>query len=482
MQAEWTRRHCLEPRRYPACPLPTASRSGSETIYLPEGEKDVHTLEAWGLVASCNPGGCDSSHQYAGWTDYFRGKHVFIPFDNDGPGREHAVAKVEILLGVAASVRIVELPDLPAKGDVTDWRDAGGTFERFRELTDAVPLLDAAALSELRTRWGLVEDEPRQQARAEAAGDWPKPIPFVQSVPASFPADCVPGWLGEMARAVADTTETPFELAALIGLAIGSACVASKAQVSAEAGNIEPVNLFTCPAMESGNRKTAVFSRLQQPFVEWEREAIERLEPERKRLLSDRRTKEARIERLRTKAAGVEDASDLVRQIHVLEEELPEVPVLPRLFVDDCTPERLASLMAEQEERMAVLSDEGGVFDLLAGRYSKGVPNLDLWLKGHSGSPVRVDRADRTRPPILMNRPCLTVGLSPQPDVLEALRDKPGFRGRGLLARFLYALPKSPLGYRTLKPPRTAATKRHACWKKRKSYARRRCTPPSHWI
>ncbi len=94
----------------------------------------------------------------------------------------------------------------------------------------------------------------------------------------------------------------------------------------------------------------------------------------------------------------------------------------------------------------------GGGFDLIAGRYSKGVPNLDLWLKGHSVSPVRVDRADRARPPILLDRPHLTVGLSPQPDVLASLQDKPGFRGRGLLARFFYGLPKSPLGYRTLDP------------------------------
>jgi putative DNA primase/helicase len=63
-----------------------------------------------------------------------------------------------------------------------------------------------------------------------------------------------------------------------------------------------------------------------------------------------------------------------------------------------------------------------------------------------------VDRQDRSRPPIIIDRPHLTVGISPQPDVLESLRDKPGFRGRGLLARFLYALPQSRLGYRTLAP------------------------------
>ena len=48
-----------------------------------------------------------------------------------------------------------------------------------------------------------------------------------------------------------------------------------------------------------------------------------------------------------------------------------------------------------------------------------------------------------------MDHPALTMCLSPHPDVLRGLTDKPGFRGRGLLARFLYALPASMLGHRT---------------------------------
>ena len=170
------------------------------------------------------------------------------------------------------------------------------------------------------------------------------------------------------------------------------------------------------------------------------------------RLASERRTIEARIERLRRKAASAADPSNLMREIRDSEANLPVVPPVFRIHVDDCTPERLASLMVEQGGRIAVFSDEGGVFELLAGRYSKGIPNLDLWLKGHSVSQVRVDRADPRRPPILLDRPHLTVGISPQPDVLQSLRDQPGFRGRGLLARFLYGLPKSPLGYRKLEP------------------------------
>jgi len=100
---------------------------------------------------------------------------------------------------------------------------------------------------------------------------------------------------------------------------------------------------------------------------------------------------------------------------------------------------------------MAWLSAEGGFFETVGGRYSKGVPNLDLMLKAHSGDPERVDRIGRD--PVYLQEPLLTVAMSPQPDLIQGLASKPGFRGRGLLGRFLYFLPPSPLGYRTLDGP-----------------------------
>ena len=138
----------------------------AETVYLPEGEKDVHTLEEWGLAASCNPGGSGNSRLYANWADYFRDKHIVITPDNDEAGRKHAAAKAAALVAAAASLRIVELPNLPAKGDVTDWRNMGGTFDQFRELVAAAKPIDAAALSELRERWRRAEEESHRAARA----------------------------------------------------------------------------------------------------------------------------------------------------------------------------------------------------------------------------------------------------------------------------------------------------------------------------
>ena len=69
-------------------------------------------------------------------------------------------------------------------------------------------------------------------------------------------------------------------------------------------------------------------------------------------------------------------------------------------------------------------------------------------LKAHSGDPERIDRIGRHS--IYLEHPRLTIGLSPQPDVVRGLASKPELSSRGLLARFLYLLPPSPLGSRSL--------------------------------
>ena len=127
------------------------------------------------------------------------------------------------------------------------------------------------------------------------------------------------------------------------------------------------------------------------------------------------------------------------------------MPVVPRIVADDVTPEAAATLLAEQGGRLAVISAEGGIFDVIAGRYSSSVPNLDVWLKGHSGDSLRVDR--KGRPSEYVRRPALTLGLMIQPAVLTAIARHETFRGRGLLARFLYAVPPSRGGHRQVGMP-----------------------------
>jgi hypothetical protein len=255
----------------------------------------------------------------------------------------------------------------------------------------------------------------------------------------------------KMVNAVSKTTETPKELAATLGLAALATACQRTFEVEPELSYVEPVNIWGMAAMESGNRKTSVLYAMTAPLMAYEREQTDQLSPERTRIESERKTLESRIQHLRTQAAkgNSVDSVDVIKEISELEASLPNVPTIPQLWAQDVTPEKLGQVMADQGGVLALISDEGGIFETIAGRYNGGIPNLDLLLQSHSGSPVRIHRASRE--PIDMPRPVLTMGLSPQPDVIRGLVQKPGFRGRGLLARFLYMLPPSRLGYRSLK-------------------------------
>ena len=124
------------------------------------------------------------------------------------------------------------------------------------------------------------------------------------------------------------------------------------------------------------------------------------------------------------------------------------MPAKPRLLADDATPEVVASLLAEQGGGWRSCRAEGGIFDIIAGRYS-GTPNMEVFLKGHAGDRLRVDRRSREE---FIEAPALTMGLAVQPSVLEDIGKNRGFDGRGLLARFLYSLPESLVGYRKINP------------------------------
>ncbi len=142
--------------------LPELLKDATGTVFICEGERDVETLEAWGLLATCNAMGAGKWR--AEYSEALRGRRVVILLDNDKPGRAHAAAVAAALFNVAASVRIVEFPGLPGSGDVTDWRDAGGTLERFRGLAEEAKPINAAALFDLRARWGLGNEGANAQA------------------------------------------------------------------------------------------------------------------------------------------------------------------------------------------------------------------------------------------------------------------------------------------------------------------------------
>jgi DNA primase len=101
-----------------------------------EGEKDVHSLETLNLVATSASGGAGKWRPE--YSESLKGRLVIVIPDNDDPGRAHAKQVVESLAKVATP-RLLELPGLPPKGDVTDWIAAGGTRDKLAELLKVKP-------------------------------------------------------------------------------------------------------------------------------------------------------------------------------------------------------------------------------------------------------------------------------------------------------------------------------------------------------
>ena len=118
-----------------------------QQVFIVEGEKDVDRLRSAGFVATCNAGGAATSGQKSKWPNdfakYFQDRDVVIIPDNDDAGLAHAYAIADSLTKgarQARSVRILYLPDLTEKGDVSDWFDAGGTPDALLDLvSDAMP-------------------------------------------------------------------------------------------------------------------------------------------------------------------------------------------------------------------------------------------------------------------------------------------------------------------------------------------------------
>src|SRR5262249_39236980 len=113
------------------------SANKDRTVVIAEGEKDVDRLRSIGVVATCNVGGAGKWRDE--YNEHLRGRKVVILPDNDPPGHKHAQQVAGSLNGIAASVKIVELPSLAEKGDVSDWLALGNGMKELRALVEAAP-------------------------------------------------------------------------------------------------------------------------------------------------------------------------------------------------------------------------------------------------------------------------------------------------------------------------------------------------------
>jgi len=274
------------------------------------------------------------------------------------------------------------------------------------------------------------------------------PLSATGDLPA-FPVASLPDWGAAMVEAVAESTQTPPDLAGVVYLGVLAAAAGGRAEVEVQPGWREPVNLYAAPAMPPGSRKSAVFREMTAPLLDAERALQEaaRAGINESAVSLEIAQQQARKAVDAAAKTGTDDAKANAIDAKALADSIT-VPGWPRLVADDATPEAVTSLLCDQGGRIAVLSAEGDLFDIMSGRYSRDgqIPNLGVFLKGHTGDLLLVDR--KGREPERIEKPALTIVVTVQPQVLLDIARRPVLRGRGLLARVLYCLPPDTVGFR----------------------------------
>ena len=324
----------------------------AETVSLPEGEKDVHTLERWKLVASCNPGGAG-----AGWrpeyTPHFVGRHCIILPDNDRPGRRHALRVAEALLPVAASIRIVELP-VAEKGDITDWVETGGTQEQFEQLVCQAAPLTADLLQSLKQRW-----EVRSDAGLEAGDGWPEPQPILGTLPEveRFDPELLPAALRAWVSDIAERLQIPMDFPAATAIVELAGAIGRRARIQPKRFDDWEVvpNLWGGIVGRPGLMKSPCIRSVFRPLRKIEAAAIEVHEAAMQEFEREVAAFEVRKNAWKAQATQAAKRGGTFSRF---EEEQPKKPPQERSIINDATIEKLHAILEENPQGILYLRDE----------------------------------------------------------------------------------------------------------------------------
>jgi len=331
-----------------------------------------------------------------------------------------------------------EWPDITAPGTVPQEQ----IHEQKRRDLDELKQIELQQAIGERTTYRRADKAAQlivaEEAARKAGTEWRTPDPIGQGAtkPQPFPTDALPAAFKAMVRAVAGNKQVPEDLPALIGLAVVATLAGPRLAIQRQPGWTEPLTLYTTVGLGSANLKSPATADVVKPLyaIEDELQAAWREKTDDQVFdLGERRAHESLKGR---------DAARIEEEIDKLKNAKP-----PRvLFYPDTTPEALAMAMAANGGCGGIIDSEGEFFAHLAGRYSKGVPNLGFALKAYDADRYGVDRVGREQAPI--RRAVLALGLAVQPDVLESVARDRVMRERGLLGRLLFAVPESLLGWR----------------------------------
>jgi hypothetical protein len=409
------------------------------TIFVTEGEKDADRLWSIDLCATTVAAGK--------WIDEcvqaLTGRDIIILQDNDDAGRTKALEAAKLLYRLANTVRVVLLPGLPQRGDVSDWLDLGHSKEELVDTCFEAPLWEPQAEPE-KPENKPITNNPITLAHRRRGDrtihnwddpDWSLLDTQRGSLP-DFPLEVFsPNLQGVIRRASKGAGVTHAHVAVPL-LGISSGLIGYSRRLRATASWLQPATCWTALISYSGTGKT--------PGHNVTRRAAKLVEQLHKKD-EEKRKRDHETKKLAAKAAydnwkqKVQEATDA----GLPAPEMPEAAVDPgkyvpiRLIVNDGTIERLAELLQARPHGIVLVRDELAALFLNMSRYSGGRDD-EFWLEAWNGEPHTVERMGR-----MLSIDHLLIGVvgGMQPDKLVA-----SFEGDhdGKYARVLFAWPDEP--------------------------------------
>ncbi|MFQ5734471.1 MAG: DUF3987 domain-containing protein, partial [Planctomycetaceae bacterium] len=379
----------------------------ADRVFVCEGEKAADAAHSIGLTATTSPHGSQSPEK-ADWTP-LAGKQVVILPDNDDAGRKYADVVTAILskLTPAPEVKIVELPDLPEKGDIHDWlkdrdaHDSGELRATVEKLADEAPVMPLQ-----RQSGSILRYQP-------------------------FPTDTLPepvrGFVKAGSKAIGcDPSFLALPMLTGVGAAIGTT---RRLQLKCD-WSVPPI-LWTAVVGESGTAKSPAFRQVMRPVKELQRKARDQHAAE----LADYQLDLARHEKAMAEWKRNKKTTDDPPTA-------PNAPLERRYIISDTTVEALAPLLLENPRGLLLIRDELNGWINSFDQYKGGKAGADAahWLSMFSAESIIVDRKTGVSRTIFVPEAAIWVTGGIQPAILHRALGRE-HRESGLAARLLLCCP-----------------------------------------
>ena len=257
----------------------------------------------------------------------------------------------------------------------------------------------------------------------------------------AFPIDALPSELRVWALAEARRTQTPLDIAAMLGLTTTSATIARRIAIQSPSGDKVPTNFYVGLLREGGNRSGDVMAAATAPLREIEREELAAFP--REKAIDDRLRRNAIEEAAYQERCltDEEDSDEELKEVLEARAELEAAPPLapPRRILDEVNARNISRELG-RHGRIAMFSRNGEVFRQLISRMSASRDRLIDLLHGCHAADEFVVTLEQSRE-VSVRSPAITCASILEPSLASTIAGKRNFRERSLLAKFLFIAP-----------------------------------------